>query len=152
MLFSFYWVNMCLVNFEIFKKVSEAISWTPGCFSCINSFNFLMTVFKNGQCLIRKVGNCPTTYIILEATKALLDFPYFFSQRLRSSFTTETTNWFSSSTVMVPEIDPRAQHNLLSLSKLKYSLSVVILTNLLWIHLTMDDGSIVVRKISVSLI
>ncbi len=77
-----------LVNFDIFKNVSEAMSYTPGCFSCINSFNFLITVFKKGQCPVKKDGNEPTTYIISEATKALFDFPVFFSQRLRSSFTT----------------------------------------------------------------
>ena len=116
---SFCEVNICLVSLEIFKKVSAAISYTPGCFSCINSFSFLMTVFKKGQCPVKKVGNCPTTYIMSEATNALFDLPWVFSQRFKSSLTTETTNLFSSSMLMHPEMDPNAQHNLLSLSNEK---------------------------------
>lgn len=64
------------------------------------------------------------------ATNALLLLPEVFSHRFNSSFITVTTNLFSSSIVMHPEIDPRAQHNLLSLSKVKKALSPVILSNL----------------------
>ena len=47
---------------------------------------------------------------------------------------------------MVPEIEPRAQHSLFSLSNEKYSLSVVILSKRVYIVLSMDLASILVRK------
>lgn len=64
------------------------------------------------------------------ATKALFDFPEVFSQRLRSSLMTETTNLFSSSICMHPEIDPKAQQSLFSLSNVKNYLSPVSLSSL----------------------
>jgi hypothetical protein len=56
-----------------------------------------------------------------EAMSALLLLPFENSHKLSSSLITNTTNLFSSSTVMQPEIDPKAQHNLFSRSMVKYS-------------------------------
>lgn len=64
------------------------------------------------------------------ATKALLLFPEVFSHKFRSSLMTDTTNLFSSSTLMHPEMEPRAQQSLFNLSKVKKDLSPVILSNL----------------------
>merc|ERR1740117_160246 len=57
------------------------MSCTPGCSSCINSNSLLTTVLRNFQCARRNRGYCPTTYIMLEATTALLSFPRFISPR-----------------------------------------------------------------------
>jgi len=68
-----------------------------------------------------------------DATRALLDLPVVFSHKFRSSFTTETTNLFSSSTDIHPEIDPRAQQSLFNISKLnltEFFFSEVNLSNL----------------------
>ena len=51
------------------------------------------------------------------AIYALLFLELTPSHRLSSSLMTLQTNLFSSSVPMHPEIDPNAQHNLLSLSK-----------------------------------
>jgi hypothetical protein len=46
---------------------------------CINSKSLLTTVLRNLQWARRNRGYCPTTYIMLEATIALLSFPLFCS-------------------------------------------------------------------------
>lgn len=144
---------MCLVSFDIFRNVSDAISWTPGCFSCMNSFSFFITVLRNGQCPVKKFGNYPTTYMISAATSALCVLPCVFSHRFSSSLTTETTNLFSSSPLMQPDIEPSAQQSLLSRSKLKnVSLFLVKASSRFWMHLSIPGVSILVRKTIVSLI
>ena len=57
------------------------ITWTPGWNSCMNSNSFLTTVLRNFQCEFKNLGYCPTTYIILAATIALLSFPFLFSHK-----------------------------------------------------------------------
>ena len=60
---------------------------------------------------LRNRGYCPTMYMMLEATMALLSFPLFCSHRPRSSLMTVTRNLFSSSSCMAPLIEPMAQHS-----------------------------------------
>src|SRR3569833_166248 len=94
------------------------------------SISFFTTVFKKAQWQHKNLGNYPTTYIISAATNALLLFPEVFSQRFKSSLITVTTNLFSSSIVIHPEIEPRAQQSLFNLSKVKKDLSPVSLSSL----------------------
>mmetsp|Transcript_38102 Transcript_38102/g.44363 ORF Transcript_38102/g.44363 Transcript_38102/m.44363 type:complete len:206 (+) Transcript_38102:1991-2608(+) len=77
----------------------------------MNSKSLFTTVFKNFQCALRKRGYWPTTYIMFEATTALLSFPLLCSQRPNKSLITVTKNRFSSSSDMAPDIEPIAQHN-----------------------------------------
>lgn len=63
----------------ILIKVSQAISCTPSCDSCMNSNSLLITVLRNFQWQRRKRGYWPTTYIMLDAMTALLSFPRFCS-------------------------------------------------------------------------
>ena len=58
---------------------------TPGNSSCMNSNSFLTTVFRKFQFCFRKVGYCPTTYMMFEATTALFSLPFFCSHRVRSA-------------------------------------------------------------------
>ena len=55
--------NFRLHLWQILRKVSQAMSWTPGCVSCMNSNSLFTTVFRNFQWLRRKRGYCPTTYL-----------------------------------------------------------------------------------------
>ena len=55
--------NLRLHLWQILRKVSQAMSWTPGCVSCMNSNSLLTTVFRNFQWLRRKRGYWPTTYL-----------------------------------------------------------------------------------------
>lgn len=48
---------------QIFRKVSQAMSCTPGWRSCINSKSLLTTVLRNFQWFRKKVGYWPTTYL-----------------------------------------------------------------------------------------
>src|SRR5882757_2777383 len=63
----------------------------------MNSNNLFATVFKNFQWALRNLGYCPTIYMILEATTALLSLPLFISVRPRRSLMTVTRNRFSTS-------------------------------------------------------
>ena len=102
----------------IFKNVSHAMSCTPGWDSCMNSNNLFTTVFKNFQCAFKNRGYCPTTYIIFDATTALLSFPRFCSHNPNKSLITVTKNRFSSSSAMAPDILPMAQHKVFKLFQL----------------------------------
>merc|ERR1719343_40286 len=81
----------------------------------MNSNSLLTTVFKNFQCARKKRGYCPTTYMILLATTALLSLPLFCSQRPNKSLMTVTKNLFSSSSDIAPEILPMAQHSVFNI-------------------------------------
>jgi hypothetical protein len=48
--------NFRLHFLAIFTNVSTAMSWTPGCFSCINSNSLFTTVLRNFQCARRNRG------------------------------------------------------------------------------------------------
>ena len=100
---------------EILRKVSHAMSCTPGCISCMNSKSLLTTVLRNFQCARRKRGYCPTTYMMLEATTALLSLPRFISHSPSRSLITVTRKRFSSSSDMAPEMEPIAQQSVLRL-------------------------------------
>ena len=100
---------------EILRKVSHAMSCTPGCISCMNSKSLLTTVLRNFQCARRKRGYCPTTYMMLEATTALLSLPRFISHSPSKSLITVTRKRFSSSSDMAPEMEPIAQQSVLRL-------------------------------------
>mmetsp|Transcript_9005 Transcript_9005/g.22202 ORF Transcript_9005/g.22202 Transcript_9005/m.22202 type:complete len:251 (+) Transcript_9005:1928-2680(+) len=106
--------NLLLHLTQIFKKVSQAMSCTPSNFSCMNSKSLFTTVLRNFQCCLKKRGYWPTTYMMLEAMTALLSFPLVISHRLRRSLITVTKNLFSCSSAMVSEIEPMAQHSVLS--------------------------------------
>lgn len=43
-----------------------------------------MTVFKNPQLCFKKLGYCPTTYMIHDAMTALFYFPFFRSHNCKS--------------------------------------------------------------------
>ena len=63
-----WWPTCRMMNFrlhlwQIFRKVSQAMSWTPGCISCMNSNSLFTTVFRNFQWFRRNRGYCPTTYL-----------------------------------------------------------------------------------------
>src|SRR3990167_9970406 len=109
--------NWRLQDFEIFRKVSQAISRTPQNVSCINSNNLLMTVFKNFQCDCKNRGYCPTMYIMSLAITALLSFPRVFSTMFNNSRITYTRKIFSSFSVCPPLMDPIAQQMVLSLAQ-----------------------------------
>lgn len=72
-------VNWSEVDFAILRKALHAIYIIPGYSSFMNSNNFLMTVFKKVQLFLRKVGYCPTTYMMHEAITALFSFPFLIS-------------------------------------------------------------------------
>jgi hypothetical protein len=63
----------------------------------------------------------PSTHMMLAAMIALWSLPRVNSHRLSRSRITVTRNLFSRSSVIEPEIDPMAQHRLLSVLQL-YSL------------------------------
>ena len=63
----------------------------------MNSKSLFATVFKNFQWALRNLGYCPTMYMILEATTALLSLPLFISVKPRRSLITVTRNRFSTS-------------------------------------------------------
>jgi hypothetical protein len=110
-----------LVSFANLRKVSEAISCTPGCVSLMKSMSLLMTVLRKAQCPHRKLGKLPTTYMMSVAMNAFYDFPLACSHMFKSSLITLTTKAFSSSSGMQPEMLPRAQQSLLRRSMEKYS-------------------------------
>lgn len=94
----------------------HAISCTPGKVSFINSNNFLMTVFKKFQFVLKNFGYYPTTYIILAATTALFSLPFLTSQSESKFLIVWIKNYFSSYSGKHPDIDPIAQHILFKLS------------------------------------
>ena len=55
-------------------KVSQAMSCTPSCVSCMNSKSLLTTVFRNFQCARRNRGYCPTTYMMFDAIIAWIRY------------------------------------------------------------------------------
>ena len=63
----------------------------------MNSNNLFATVFKNFQWALRNLGYCPTMYMMLEATTALLSLPLFISVKPSRSLITVTRNRFSTS-------------------------------------------------------
>ena len=81
----------------------------------MNSNSLFTTVFRNFQCARRNRGYCPTTYMMLDATTALLSLPCFISHSPRRSLMTVTRKRFSSSSTIAPEMDPMAQHSVLRL-------------------------------------
>ena len=99
------------------KNVLQAISYTPGKVSFINSNNFLITVFKKFQLVLKNLGYYPTTYIMLAATTALFSLPFLNSQRESKFLIVWIKNCFSSYSGKHPDIDPIAQHILFKLSK-----------------------------------
>mmetsp|Transcript_1809 Transcript_1809/g.4478 ORF Transcript_1809/g.4478 Transcript_1809/m.4478 type:complete len:202 (-) Transcript_1809:440-1045(-) len=84
----------------------------------MNSNSLLTTVLRNFQCAFRNLGYCPTTYMMLEATTALLSFPRFCSQSPNRSLMTVTRNRFSSSSDIAPDMLPMAQQSVLRLFQL----------------------------------
>mmetsp|Transcript_14687 Transcript_14687/g.30386 ORF Transcript_14687/g.30386 Transcript_14687/m.30386 type:complete len:208 (-) Transcript_14687:29-652(-) len=90
------------------------MSCTPGCVSCMNSNSLFTTVLRNFQCARRKRGYCPTTYMMLLAITALLSLPRVISHKPSRSLITWTKNRFSSSSRIAPEMEPMAQHSVLS--------------------------------------
>ena len=113
------WNNFCsiffLSHFPTFissQKTSKhkAILWPLRC----AGININFTILKDRSIPhthLRNRGYCPTMYMMLEATMALLSFPLFCSHRPRSSLMTVTRNLFSSSSCMAPLIEPMAQHS-----------------------------------------
>mmetsp|Transcript_2039 Transcript_2039/g.4528 ORF Transcript_2039/g.4528 Transcript_2039/m.4528 type:complete len:210 (-) Transcript_2039:1186-1815(-) len=101
--------NLLLHFWQIFRKVSTAMSWTPGKVSCMNSKSLNTRVLRNFQWALKKRGYWPTTYITLLATTALFSLPRFISQRLSRSLITDTRNHFSSPSCIAPLIEPIAQ-------------------------------------------
>jgi len=67
-----------------------------------------MTVFRKFQFCERKLGYYITTYIMFDATTALLSFPFSDSVNASRSLITLTRNFFSYSEGMDPEIEPIA--------------------------------------------
>ena len=63
----------------------------------MNSNSLFATVFKNFQWALRNLGYCPTMYMMLEATTALLSLPLFISVKPSRSLMTVTRNRFSTS-------------------------------------------------------
>src|SRR5262249_43347687 len=96
-------------------KVSQAMSCTPSCVSCINAKSLLTTVFKNFQWAFRNLGYWPTVYMIFDATTALLSLPRFISHKPNRSLMTVTRNRFSVSSFIAPEMEPIAQQSLFRL-------------------------------------
>jgi len=78
---------------------------------CINSNSLLTTVLRKRQWARRKRGYWPTTYMMLEATIALLSLPRFCSHRPSRSLITVTRNLFSSSSCIAPDMEPIAQQS-----------------------------------------
>ena len=74
----------------------------------MNSNSLRMTVLRKFQFSDRNRGYYMTTYMMLEATTALLSFPFRDSVRARRSLITRTRNFFSYSCGIDPEIDPIA--------------------------------------------
>jgi hypothetical protein len=84
----------------------------------MNSNSFSTTVRRNFQCALRKRGYCPTTYMMLDATTALLFLPRAASHMPSRSLMTVTRKRFSSGSDIVPLMEPIAQHSVLSASQL----------------------------------
>jgi len=74
----------------------------------MNSNNFLITVLRKFQFYERKLGYCITTYIMFDATTALLSLPFKDSVNASRSLITLTRNFFSYSEGIEPEIEPMA--------------------------------------------
>mmetsp|Transcript_18783 Transcript_18783/g.59889 ORF Transcript_18783/g.59889 Transcript_18783/m.59889 type:complete len:267 (-) Transcript_18783:1448-2248(-) len=109
--------NLARHFLQILRKVSHAMSCTPGCVSCMNSNSLFTTVLRNFQCAIRKRGYCPTMYMMLDAMTALLFLPLVTSHMRSRSRMKVTKKRFSSSSVMVPLMEPTDQHSVFSASQ-----------------------------------
>mmetsp|Transcript_9498 Transcript_9498/g.23767 ORF Transcript_9498/g.23767 Transcript_9498/m.23767 type:complete len:274 (+) Transcript_9498:1421-2242(+) len=142
-------VNLLAQLPAIFRKVSHAISCTPGNSSCMNSNNLLTTVFRNFQCARRKRGYWPTMYMILDAMTALLSFPRVCSHMPKRSLMTVTRKRFSSSSLMARLMDPIAQHSVFRLPQ-DHSLLSTCFASFSSMMFCVSSGSKCVKKTSVS--
>ena len=143
--------NFFLHFSAILRKVSTAMSCTPGCFSCMNSNSLSTTVRRNFQCARRKRGYCPTTYMMLDATTALLLLPFLVSHSSSRSLMTVTRKCFSTPSLMVPDTEPMAQHSVFSASLL-HSAGSITRVSFSSIRSSVFLGSRCVRNTMVSFI
>lgn len=112
-----YFITNSLPHFLLMvRNVLHAISCTPGNVSLMNSNNFLTTVFRKFQLVLRNLGYYPTTYMILDATTALFSLPFFYSHRVNRFLMVWIKNCFSSCSGRHPDIAPMAQQMLFRLS------------------------------------
>ena len=118
----------------------------------MNSNSLSTTVRRNFQCALRKRGYWPTTYMMLLATTALLFLPRAASHMPSRSLMTVTRKRFSSTSDMVPEMEPMAQHSVLrpaqsSCPLLGISTCLASLSSMMF---SVSTGSKCVRYTSVS--
>jgi hypothetical protein len=80
----------------------------------------LTTVLRKVQLFRRKVGYCPTTYMMQEAMTALFSLPFLTSQSWRRVLRVEMKKALSSLSWMLPQREPTIQDREFKVSKLKY--------------------------------
>ena len=80
-----------VVNVEQNCRMQEFQCFTPLIFPNVSLFLRIIILYGLGPDL-RNLGYCPTMYMMLEATMALLSFPLFSSQRPSSSYSHTNTH------------------------------------------------------------
>src|SRR5258708_19683223 len=76
----------------------------------MNSNSLLTTVLRNFQWAFKNRGYWPTMYMILDATTALLSFPFFISVSPRRTLITVPRKRFSVSSSMTKVIKGTSRH------------------------------------------
>lgn len=70
-----------------------------------------MTVFRKVQLFLRKVGYCPTTYMMQEAITALFSFPFLISHSWSRVLRVDMKNVRYYRSWMLPQREPMIQDN-----------------------------------------